>query len=213
MTTTLRGLGRRFLSVSIPTVTLWGALLGSAQAAPVLILDSDGTLLGADGVNVNDASYNVRFLDGTCVALFNGCDAVTDFTFQTAETANAAAQALLDQVFLDGPLGSFDTSPGLTKGCGNPFSCRVFVPSHLNEVFVEGVFVDEVFVAIAHNHSEGFADLVHSDNASQLTDTNDSDSFVYAVFTRAAPVPEPATLTLLGLGCAGLGIARRRRRG
>ena len=46
--------------------------------------------------------YDVQFLDGSCISLFNGCDDVSDFTFQTQAAAILASQALLDQVLLDG---------------------------------------------------------------------------------------------------------------
>ena len=86
----------------------------------------------------NVLSADVESLDGTCIALFNGCDDVADFTFQMEASAILASQALLDQVFLDGVLGNFDSNPGLTNVCGasaphcyfyTPFSVLISPPS------------------------------------------------------------------------------------
>lgn len=48
-----------------------------------------GELQGATGVDVGGTLYTVEFLDGTCVSLYDNCDATTDFTFQTLADAQA----------------------------------------------------------------------------------------------------------------------------
>jgi hypothetical protein len=93
----------------------------SASAATLNV--SGGQLLGAFGVDVGGNLYNVDFLNGTCIALYDGCDDVSDFTFQTFAAADLASQALLDQVFLNGA-DLFDTAPELTNGC-NPLQGEV----------------------------------------------------------------------------------------
>ena len=75
--------------------------------------------------------YDVQFLDGTCIGLYNGCDEISDFTFQTQSSAALASQALLDQVFLDGPLGNFDSDPTLTFGCSSFYECEVWTADSL----------------------------------------------------------------------------------
>ncbi len=74
--------------------------------------------------------YDVAFLEGSCATLFNGCDELSDFTFQSLSTALAAAQALIDQVFLDVAVGKeFDSQPTLTFGCpGDINLCISFIP-------------------------------------------------------------------------------------
>src|SRR5262249_7437767 len=74
----------------------------TAWADPILQISS-GKLTGALNVNVGGTFYDVQFRDGTCIALFNQCDAVSDFTFQSQATADMASQALLSQVLIDGP--------------------------------------------------------------------------------------------------------------
>jgi len=72
-----------------------------------------GQLLGASSVDAGGTLYNVEFLDGTCIDLYSGCDEVSDFTFQSFGAAQLASQALLDQVFIDGVDGLFDSDPTL----------------------------------------------------------------------------------------------------
>src|SRR3954465_15827217 len=90
--------------------------LSAVSGHAVELQISGGELTGASEVNVGGTLYNVEFVDGSCNSLFSGCiDA--SFTFHTASTAAAAAQALIDQVFTDGPQGNFDSRPELTVGC------------------------------------------------------------------------------------------------
>ena len=78
---------------------------------------------------VDGSSYDVAFSDGTCAALFDGCDSVSDFAFQSYAGALSASLALRDQVFLDSGLGLFDSDPRLTAGCDDPaFGCQALTP-------------------------------------------------------------------------------------
>ena len=107
-------------------IALLGALVlvaSGAQAATLNVVD--GQLMGASGVIVDGTAYNVQFLDGACIELFNGCDDASDFIWQTRDAAILASQALLDQVFLDVPQGLFDNSPNLTNGCNSLHNCEV----------------------------------------------------------------------------------------
>ena len=73
---------------------------GTATAADLVVVG--GELRGANRVDVNGTLYDVEFVDGTCSALFNGCDALEDFTFRNEASAEAASLALTSQVFLNG---------------------------------------------------------------------------------------------------------------
>ena len=101
---------------------------GAAQAATLNAVG--GQLMGASGVDVGVSLYDVQFLDGTCISLYNGCDQVSDFTFQTSQDSVLASQALEAQVFQS---GTFDEFPDLTNGCGASVtgSCLVFTPHGL----------------------------------------------------------------------------------
>ena len=114
---------RRYSALSVDLLLLLVVLFLAASTASAATLNViGGQLFGASGVIVDGSSYNVEFLDGTCIALYDGCNDVSDFTFQTEAAAVLASQALLDQVFVDSA-DLFDTDPTLTNGCTNAFVC------------------------------------------------------------------------------------------
>jgi hypothetical protein len=93
------------------------ALVLAVAGATAATLDvSNGERLGAFGVDVGGALYDVAFADGTCIALFSVCYEPSDFTFTTLPSAHFASRALMDQVLIDGGPGSFDSIPQDTHG-------------------------------------------------------------------------------------------------
>ena len=88
---------------------------GSAQAATLDI--QGGQLFGATGVDVAGTLYDVQFIDGTCAALYIGCELSNPGSFGDQTFALLASQALDTQVFIDSGLGNFDSDPQLTNGC------------------------------------------------------------------------------------------------
>ena len=125
---------------------------GGAQAATLNVVG--GFLYGASGVIVDGSSYNVEFLDGTCISLYDGCDSVSDFTFQSEASAVLASQALLDQVFLDGPLGMFDTETPLTSTCSlyGFFECITWTPFAADPFLIDPSYgIGAASVAVAWN--------------------------------------------------------------
>lgn len=186
--------------------------LASAASAATLIVNGSGILTGATGVNVGGTLYDVAFVEGTCIALFGGCDSVNDFDFTTEADAVAASQALLDQVFLDAAQGEFNADPGLTSGCINTTFgvCEVWTPFGFGELAGES----GVLIGAAENDAALGFDTVFVRVGSPDTDSSTSDEVVFARWTPSAvpDVPEPASLTLLGLGIAGIGVRRWRQR-
>src|ERR1700761_9483198 len=94
--------------------------------AATLEINSSGQLTGAEGVLIDGSLYDVTFEDGTCTALFNGCNSASDFTFNYT-TAPDAAHALLNQVFVDEPGHPFNSDPDLTFGCSYQYECYTYV--------------------------------------------------------------------------------------
>jgi hypothetical protein len=169
-----------------------------ADAATLLV--ENGELTGATGVQVNGRLYNVTFVDGSCIDLYSGCDSPLDFVFPDRASATLAAQALLDQVLLDGPAGAFDGNPRLTRGCefGPLFNlCVMATPFDVNP--------ERVFTMKAYNWSTG-RDELEMNAYEPFNDFAD----VYTTWAYWTPVTEPGTFALLVFGLGGLGLARRR---
>lgn len=190
------------------------ATSSSALAAPVLQFYF-GELFGASGVDVDGVLYDVTFVDGTCASLFTGCDDAADFTFTTQASALAASHALLAQVFVDGPVGNFDSQPIQTNHCRISLFCEVLTPFAIAGV---GLVATGVASNYAGPDSLFAADHVSTSVWNVLTNTMidpaTSDAYVFATWTaQASPVPEPSTLFLVATGLVvGIGGWRRRRR-
>jgi hypothetical protein len=195
---------------------------GPAKAVVTLNVNGDGQLIGADNVDLGSLGiFNVEFLEGTCVEHFTGCDnADDDFDFHNAVDPVIAAQALLDQVFVDGDAGLFDSDPTLTFGCSSSDLCVSFIPKFL---FFVGDPTDPSNLpraesTISMNQSSSTnrpEDSVDRGAIVNLFDTRDGDqdfvNFVRFTFQEGQPVPEPGTLALFGVSIIGLAAIRRRR--
>ena len=182
---------------------------------------SNGILMGASDVDVNGALYDVRFLDGTCEDLFNGCNDNSDFTFSNplndGTQINTAMTALLEQVFLDTPLGAFDTNPALINGCILSIQCTAQTPLFVN-VPGNGLGITAaVNRNVVLNAQANSADHITAGGGQRSYDTTNNvqfnpaaDGIVYAIWSDATVVPVPPALWLFSTGLLGLiGIAKR----
>ena len=168
-------------------------LTAQAEAADLVI---DGSKLqGATSVSVDGTLYDVEFLDGECPALFNGCDAASDFAAGSQATANLFAEALRDQVLVDGAQGNFDSDPGLAAGCGTgQTQCTFITPYDVDASNSLGVWF--------YNNATG-ADTILSTPASTPFgfSTSSASSVTWARWTlhSAAPVPSGSWPASVGL--------------
>lgn len=172
--------------------------------AATLQIDNSGQLLGADDVDVGGVLYDVDFLDGSCTALFDGCDASDDFTFTTEVAAQTASTALLTQVFQDGPSGNFASDPSLTTGCETSPVCNVFTPFETSgtNVGVIGYF----------NTLGSFEIVLAATSFDRNFDSATDNTAVFAAWevSEAPAIPLPATGWLFLSGLAGLFFVKRR---
>ena len=170
---------------------------GAANAGVILDIDGSGELLGARNVLVAGTLFDLRFVDGTCIAVFDGCDSVTDFDFQTVSDASAAAQAILDQV-IDGT--PFDSNPALVHGVDG--SSHLMIPFAFSSQSSALVLFRSAF------NSNG-TDVVGNGTFFRINDTTGVSGNVWVDFERSR-VSEPGTLLLFAAGLVGI-FARRRR--
>lgn len=191
----------RFMSCGL---LLWLTLCAksfSALAAPVLFVNDEGILTGAKNVQVGNDLYSVAFASGACVSVFSGCLPFSDdFIFRSRSAATTASQALLDQVFVDGPDGRFDNFPGRIIGC--PFEwCSVITPISAQWIQDAEPWLCVNFGA-AHRH--GSWELAESSSGSCFNGYGDISASQTAVWAKwsgpktplpdSEPVSEPDVL-------------------
>ena len=172
-------------------------------ASAVVLLTSGGQLTGATGVMVNGTSYDVSFAPQTCAP--DHCSGpITD-----QATAMAVAQALLDQVFVDGPLGQFDSDPALTNGCSDPDECNVYIIYDYDAATDTSLYLG-VYNTPDEGDDEVYGPLEYEGESTYVTDTYETYAYFSLSALPPADVPAPAALGLLGLGALTLAARRRR---
>lgn len=179
----------------------------------ITVKDDNGqviSLLGADNVKVNDAFYDVRFVDGTCFAVFNDCDGADDFMFSTFTAARAASQALLDQVFVDvADFGWFDAIPALTDGCTGAVRCIIRTPYSTVD-YRDGT--NGFLAASGVNHKNDSKDLVGSVEITGGYNRFEDFGIRFdslAVWSKVVEASAPSTAIMMLMSISGLLRFRR----
>ena len=189
----------------------------ASLAAPLLNVDSEsGRLLGAADVDLNGTLYDVELLGGSCESVFTGCNQASDFTFQTQDAAIAASQALLDQVFVNGPDGNFDSTPAATGNCTFGDFCSALTPYSV--AFI-GTFTSYIQYSDARNYTGLSNDLVSTGmrSATYINRWQPNSRQTWARWSLSpnnqstTAVPEAPSVLLLGVGLLAMALARRAR--
>ena len=197
-------------------------LILSTSAYSATLVIENGQLVGADSIVFDGFTGSVKFVEGTCVDLFNGCDEPSDIVFESLTSTNtqardlalAANSALLEQVFDAFPL--YDENIALTFGCEE----GAFVALGRCTLITPYDYTDNgtvVAVQLTNRDDNSALDTVtwgqgYSATGSTIPlNSNSPDRLVYASWT-VNPVPLPAAVWLFGSGLIGLvGLARRKK--
>ena len=183
----------------------------SNYANSVNLLIEDSQLIGADGISFDGLFFSVRFKEGTCAEIFNGCDDKSDLLFQSLTSTNieakdlaiAANTALLEQVFDSYQL--YDDNATLTFGCEAGTNealnrCGIHTPAY---TFNETVSVS----GLTNYDNPSQKDIVTWGGGLSISgystiplDPNAPDRHVYAVWNVAmVPLPMTSVLFISGI--------------
>jgi hypothetical protein len=158
-----------------------------STATPILIKNNSGELTGAYGVEVDDSLYSVEFIDNSCINIFSGCSDVSNFNFQTRNSSLAASRALLEQVFVDQPSGTYDSTPSLTHGIENTFAGFVHTVYGLEE---SGGETNLKISAANNSNTELFDGAGGRLGWTSTDDYRNEDSHVFAKWTELGQIPD-----------------------
>lgn len=188
--------------------TLAAAVLAAPVSAATLQLDAAGRLEGATGVIVGTGTYTVEFGRFNCDD-FNDCQ--RDWSFKTAQGAEAALNALADQVLT----GEFINLNNIASTDGD--AATIFIPFETDVQSASRTIWNTMILENTRGYSEleitGFVPIsgqrpFDSLGDEAITRFTLTDGVAYT--DPIAPVPVPASLPLLAVGLGAFGFMRRR---
>ena len=187
----------------------------AASAAAVLVTDGSGQIQGVNGLEVYNsvsgdlvATYDVEFVEGTCIDLYTGCDFNgDDLPFANAVLRNDTFDALA--AFL----GDID-DPTSFAGCESSVDCYVMSLSNINLAGAGSASGFGLYLLAGLMN-----DLIVSESFSVYRDQDTAGipNRTWALFSPSmvveppSEVPVPGALVLMLSGLAGLGVAKRRK--
>lgn len=188
-------------------ILLWSVLFTSTASAGLIL--NGNKLMGATDINVGGTLYDVYFAEGSCSALFNGCDEESDFTFDSAN-ALLASQALFDQVLTDGPQGLFDSNPGLTFGCVKHANvCSIYTPYLPFRPITGPIVYSRGALNTAPNVYLPVQRVFINDLSRDHYNSSQVSGSTWAIWSPT-PVPEPNTITMILLALMFLYFRHRK---
>lgn len=197
----------------------------AASALTYTFTDRRGTpaMTGASGVNLNGFLYDVTFYTGKTLDLFgvSGTNSFRPLDFRSKAEAEAAGQALQDQVFVDDPSGDVD------KQYDSARFLTFFIPVRYDAgadesrspIGVPDTDLLQILIPYRNAPREPMnVTRVFNDTEERLDTLEDGTQFESIVAQWAtfeltgpvAPVPVPESALLLGAGLGALRLMRKR---
>lgn len=189
-----------------------------ATNAATLVIDN-GVLTGAQNIDVGGTFYDVEFKDnGDLYDIFGSSPA---WDVQSYYEALAFSRGLMEQVFLDGAQGAFDSNPSLIAGCEatTTSACIAVTPFRFSQFGQEINNANLFFASQAINYNSAFdsagvsptIDGFRNTAMSATTPFTDYSGGVFADWSPSAAVPLPATAWLFVSALIGLAGIKRKK--